>query len=284
MIIRDNRSVKIKVLDFIFNGSCRSDYLKSRLKVIADRALLAHDRFKFSYDTSENGEYEFIKHLALLYGSSDFIFFDVGAHHGTYTNLILNLFKTYEGHLFEPTPASFSKLVERFSLDNNLTLNNSALSNFRGNNDFIIYPSDPTRNGLTGVGREINFISETLKIDVTKGDFYLKEKKIERINLLKIDAEGHDFKVLQGFSEYISNELIDVIQFEYTFKHADMRITLRDYYEFFNDNSYSIGPLRKHGIDFYNNFDARYNEYHFGPNFVAVRKNIMSDFLLFNNG
>lgn len=284
MFIKDNRSVKIKALDFIFNSLCRSEFLKSRLKIITDRALHAHDRFKFSYDIRENGEYEFIKHVAKVFRSSDFIFFDVGAHHGTYTSLILNLFKTYEGHLFEPTPASFSKLIERFSLDNNLTLNNLALSNFKGNTDFIIYPDDPTRNGLTGVGRELNFTSETLKCDVSKGDDYSNKKKIERINLLKIDAEGHDFKVLQGFSDYISNELIDVIQFEYTFKHADMRTTLRDYYEFFMDNSYSMGPLRKYGVDFYNDFDARYNEYHFGPNYVAVRKNIVSDFLVFNKG
>lgn len=281
MFIKDNRSVKVKVLDSIFNGLCRSDYLKSKLKIIADRALKAHDKFKFSYDTRENGEYEFIEQVAKLYGSSDFIFFDVGAHHGTYTQLILNFVSSYEGHLFEPTPTSFSKLNERFNSDNKLILNNLALSNFNGNTDLIIYPDDPTRNGLTGVGKEINFTSKIEKCDVLKGDDYSKKKSIERINLLKIDAEGHDFNVLQGFSEYISRGLVDVIQFEYTFKHADMRITLRDYYEFFMDNSYSIGPLRKGGVDFYEDFDARYNEYHFGPNYVAAHKNVVNDFFSF---
>lgn len=282
MIIKDNRSVKVKILDSIFNGLCRSDYLKSKLKIIVDRALNAHDRFKFSYVTSENGEYEFIEQIAKLYGSSDFIFFDVGAHHGTYTQLILNLVRTYEGHLFEPTPASFSKLDERLNSDSKLILSNLALSNFNGNSDLIIYPDSPTRNGLAGVGTEINFTTEIIKCDVIKGDDYAKKKSIKRINLLKIDAEGHDFKVLQGFSDYISKGLVDVIQFEYTFKHADMRITLRDYYEFFMDHSYRIGPLRKGGVDFYNDFDPRYNEYHFGPNYIASHKDRAIDFLSFN--
>ena len=282
MFIKDNRSVKVKVLDSIMHGLCRSDYLKSKLKIIADLALSAHNGFKFSYDTSENGEYEFIEQVAKLYESSDFIFFDVGAHHGTYTQLILNLVSTYEGPLFEPTPAILSKLNERFNSDNKLILNNLALSNFNGNTNLIIYPDDPTRNGLTGVGKEINFTSEIVKCDVFKGDDYSKKKSIERINLLKIDAEGHDFNVLQGFSKYISKGLVDIIQFEYTFKHADMRITLRDYYEFFMDNSYSIGPLRKGGVDFYKDFDARYNEYHFGPNYIATSKDSVSNFLSFN--
>jgi hypothetical protein len=111
--------------------------------------------------------------------------------------------------------------------------------------------------------------------------FRALQRNINQINLLKIDAEGHDFNVLQGFSKYISKALIDVIQFEYTWKHSDMRITLRDYYEFFMDNSYRIGPLRKGGVDFYNNFDPRYNEYHFGPNFIATHKNLVSDFSSF---
>ncbi len=281
MYKRDDRSLKIRVIDSIFQGLCHSDYLKSKLKVIADRALNAHDGFKFSYNTSENGEYEFIEHIAKLYRSLELIFFDVGAHHGTYTELLLKHVDSYKGHLFEPTPTTFSKLNERYNTDINLLLNKLALSNFNGENELIIYPDDPTRNGLTGVGKEVNFTSKIAKCDVCKGDDYSKKKNISRINLLKIDAEGHDFNVLQGFSEYISKGRVDVIQFEYTFKHADMRITLRDYYEFFMDNSYRIGPLRRDGVDFYNNFDPRYNEYQFGPNYIATRKDFVNDFLSF---
>lgn len=64
--------------------------------------------FRFSYLPDENGEYEFIDALRRHY-AEDFVYFDVGAHFGTYTDMIVERFKNYKGHLFEPTETTFEK-------------------------------------------------------------------------------------------------------------------------------------------------------------------------------
>jgi len=277
--MNNSNSKKIKILDYILKKLCTLDFIKNKVRVIGERCLVAYNGFIFSYITTENGEHEFGSHVAKIYNSSEFIFCDVGAHHGIYTDMILKNFPLYKGYLFEPTPESFSRLQFKFSNNADLEINNIALSNFNGETQLITYPDDPTRNGLKGVGKELNFASEVISCEVKKGDDFFNQ--IEYINLLKIDAEGHDFNVIKGFENLINKGSIDVIQFEYTFRHSDMRITLRDYYEFFKSKSYKIGPIRQHGVDFYEDFDSRYNEYQHGPNYIAVRLDLVDKFYSF---
>ncbi len=280
-LVKDKRSFKLKIVDCLFSFLFNSKFLKEKLKIIADRALIQYKGYKFSYNSSENGEIEFINHLSRIYIKKTFRFFDVGAHHGTYTAMILDFFPDCSGRLFEPTPQSFKKLCENYGNNNLLTLHNSALSNFTGRAEFISYPDDPTRNGLSGVGKEVTFISEDIICEVIKGDEFCHNQDIESFELLKIDAEGHDFNVIKGFENKIAQKAIDVIQFEYTFKHADLGIPLRKYYDFFKANGYSIGPIRKKGIEFYDSFDPRFNEYEFGPNYVAVKFELVDKFRKF---
>jgi hypothetical protein len=280
-LIGDQRSLKLKVVDRIFSILFNSKFLKEKLKIIADRAMIQHSGYKFSYISSENGEIEFINHLSSIYKNKCFRFIDVGAHHGTYTNIILSVFKEYVGELFEPTPQSFSKLQTNFHSNSRLTLHNFALSNFTGEAEFINYPDDPTRNGLSGVGKEVTFFTEDIICQVIRGDEFCQSQNIKGCELLKIDAEGHDFNVIKGFENLIIENAIDVIQFEYTFKHADLGIPLRKYYDFFKVNGYTIGPIRKNGVDFYDSFDPHYNEYQFGPNYVAVKSELVEKFRQF---
>lgn len=50
---------------------------------------------------------------------------------------------------------------------------------------------------------------------VDTGDAYLSRSRIERVDLLKIDAEGAEHLVLAGFKESINERRIRCIQFEY---------------------------------------------------------------------
>ena len=108
--VKDKRSLKLKFVDGLFSILFKSSFLKEKIKIIADRAVIQYDGYKFSYDSSENGELEFISHLSRIYNKQSFQFFDVGAHHGTYTAMILDSFENYSGQLFEPTPESYQQL------------------------------------------------------------------------------------------------------------------------------------------------------------------------------
>ncbi len=277
-LAKQEASIKLKSLDFIISILFASDYLRQKIKIISDRCVEHYNGFKFSYNSHENGEIEFIRHLSNIYKDKKFIFFDVGAHHGTYTAMIQNYFDNSNGFLFEPTPDSFKILTSNFLFNNSLSLHNCALSNFTGDAEFISYPDDPTRNGLFGVGKEIVFTSKDIICQVIRGDDFCQTHGIESFNLLKIDAEGHDFNVICGFEKLISTNSIDVIQFEYTFKHSDLNISLRKYYDFFMSHGYLIGPIRKSGIDFYHDFDPRFNEFQNGPNYIAVKLDLVDSF------
>lgn len=278
----NNQSFKIRLLDKLISLLFKSQFFKDKSKIIAERLIYSSQGYKFSYDSKENGELEFLQFLSKRNGNDCFKFFDIGAHHGTYTSMIISLFSKYQGQLFEPTPESFEKLNMTFQNNDKLILNNTAISNFSGDADFIRYPDDPTRNGLSGVGKEILLGSENIRCKVVRGDEFCQNIGIDKFCLLKIDAEGHDFNVVSGFESLLRNKSIEVVQFEYTFKHAELGIPLKKYYDFFKALGYEIGPLRKYGVDFYEDFDPIYNMYEFGPNYVAVRSELVNEFRCFN--
>ena len=58
-------------------------------------------------------------------------------------------------------------------------------------------------------------IINKISIKVIKLDNFLIENKINKINLLKIDTEGHEYQVLKGLKDKIN--IIDLILFEHHF-------------------------------------------------------------------
>ena len=66
-------------------------------------------------------------------------------------------------------------------------------------------------------------LMEEVEIDQIKLRDYLKEKKISKIDFLKIDTEGYEYKVLIGLDEYLKN--VSLIMFE----HHYHNMILKDY-------------------------------------------------------
>jgi FkbM family methyltransferase len=104
---------------------------------------------------------------------------------------------------------------------------------------------------------------------VTTGDAFLAVAGLTQVDLLKIDTEGSELAVLQGFRAALERQAIRVIQFEYGYAAVVARALLIDFYELLGPLGYVIGRLRRAACDF-----APYSfssENFFGPNFVAVR-------------
>ena len=112
--------------------------------------------------------------------------------------------------------------------------------------------------------------SIVLSEKVRRGDDVLAEMGIEHVDLLKVDTEGADLTVLQGFSAMLERGDVDVVQFEYGSACVIARALLLDFYELLDGCGYLVGRLGPHGVDF-----APYrleSENFFGPNFVAARR------------
>lgn len=250
-------------------GLSRVTPLHKKLVVLSQMYVDIDKGFRFSYISDENGETEFLETLSRKFTDS-FLFFDVGAHIGTYTDMVVVRFENYEGHLFDVTKHTYETCMRRHGDNKKLIINNAALSDTIGDIEYRSYPDDPTRNGIAGVGQEEHFNSEILTAPCYTGDHYCKEKKIDHINLLKIDAEGYDLHVLRGFDQMLSDAKVDILQFEYNVKHSETRSMLGDYYDYLESKGYIIGPMRPEGVQF-REFDFMHNDFKSGPNYVACR-------------
>ncbi len=203
-----------------------------------------------------------IKKLRELLDRKIDMFFDVGAHKGEFTNLILQNFSINSLELFEPNPDSFKYLKNK--IDNKrININNYALGEKEERKKFKIM-RETSSSTLSEINKNSKYfkrknfilnlglsseIFEEIDINILDGLKITKEKKIGIIDLLKIDTEGHEYFVLKGFQENISK--IKVIFFEH---HYDQMIiknyTFSDIHEYlksknFTQNSKFKMPFRK---------------------------------------
>jgi hypothetical protein len=92
-------------------------------------------------------------------------------------------------------------------------------------------------------------------------DSYCREKGIERLALLKCDAEGHDFAVLSGARGLLERGAIDVVQFEYNWRWVDSRHFLRDVFELIADLPYELAKITPNAVEPYSRWDAELESY-----------------------
>ncbi len=106
---------------------------------------------------------------------------------------------------------------------------------------------------------------------VMRGDRYVAEAGIDRVDFLKIDVEGGEYDVLTGFSDTLARGAIDLIQFEYGPASLDSRKLLKDYCDLLVGHGYAVGRLHKAGANF-KNYSVLDDENFINANFIACRK------------
>jgi FkbM family methyltransferase len=161
------------------------------------------------------------------------ILFDIGAHHGESIIFFLKNFKVNRIYSFEPSPDNFKILAKKYLLlqkkfiNSKITIENVALSNVSGTNILKQF-KDSSSSTLNKINNSSLYYKRKNKILYSKHDknyykkinvkiitlqSYLKRKKINRIDFLKIDTEGHEYKVILGLKKYISK--VNLIMFEH---------------------------------------------------------------------
>ena len=147
------------------------------------------------------------------------VFLDIGSHKGTYTDLILNNFKNCKSYLFEPQKHIFKFLKKKYKKKKNIHIFNYALSNKKSIQTLNINQHDLTsslskidvKNSYLKLKAKLfsttskKMIFKKEKVRTQKLVDLLKSKKINNIDLLKIDTEGHELQVLKGLNNEIKN-------------------------------------------------------------------------------
>jgi FkbM family methyltransferase len=161
----------------------------------------------------EKNEYQKMKEL--LNGKASTIF-DVGANRGQTTEAFLTIFPKATIHAFEPFEASTNIFKKNHSTKNNVILNETGLSNQVGTATLHINSSVDTNSLLES--KKIGATSDkscetvgTVTIQLNTIDQYCIENNINQIDVLKIDVQGAEIKVLEGAKNMLSEGKIKLI-------------------------------------------------------------------------
>jgi FkbM family methyltransferase len=175
--------------------------------------------------------------LALLDGAPTTVL-DIGANRGLWTAQLLSHHPETTVHAFEPQPICYTGLHEKYAGLPNVHLHNNAVSNTSG--VFKLY-FDHAGSGLASLSkRELGHLGVEFEnsVDVTTVvlDDFLTAAQIGRIDILKLDVEGHEMAAFQGMKHTLDGPTPPrVIQFEFGGCNIDTRTFFRDFYLRFDE-------------------------------------------------
>lgn len=185
-------------------------------------------------------------------------FIDVGAHVGDYTEFLLNTKKQRKQKinalLFEPSENAFNYLKTKFTDCDNVEIIQYAVGSKEGSAIFydVFHYSGGTGSSFAFENlADIDSLS-SYQVDITTITHQINQRNWNKIDFLKIDAEGYDFKVLEGCQALLEEKRIRVVQFEYTTKWLYLGDTLIYALKFLESFGYSVYLLNSNGLSKFN--------------------------------
>ncbi len=157
--------------------------------------------------------------------------FDVGANRGDFAEAVLERKPDACLHCFEPSASAYETLKAR--LADRAVLHNVALDSSAGR--AFLYANEPGselsslyRRDLRALG--MPFGQHTESVIVSTLDIEAREAGVEHIDLLKIDTEGAEARVIEGSSGMLAAGAIGMLLIEYGGTALDSHRFVRDYY------------------------------------------------------
>ena len=229
------------VIDKILRLLARSHPSPMSKKVL-DWAIGVQRRVLFTdYDFLTNGEMRYVESIARDCVKKSRVFFDVGANVGDFSIALAKIVPAKDRiFAFEPHPEVFKKLRERVSSFKNITPINQGLDDksiTRALTDSAITAKNMI--DIEVFKARYGVIPPTVDCSFIRGDEFMADKGIEKIDFLKLDIEGAEGRALKGFGDRLNQ--IEAIQFEYGRINIFTKFLLVDFYDLLQN--FQIGRI-----------------------------------------
>lgn len=137
---------------------------------------------------------------------------DIGSNKGQTIDFFLGINKDSRIIGFEPNKQLFTELQRKYKRNKNIVIHNVGVSKKKGKLLFqenvlhetstfenLNYDSEYLKKKARVLGVDPkDIVVDTYEVDVVDLNSFIEDQKIENIDVLKIDVEGHEYACLQG--------------------------------------------------------------------------------------
>jgi FkbM family methyltransferase len=180
----------------------------------------------------------------------EMVIFDIGANIGSITLKFAQKYKASKIYSFEPTDYAYEKLLLNIKLNPSLGARIKPMKLYfserpQVQKDLEVYSSWKVDNSNNNVHPLHGGNKQRAKqISITTLDNYCNEYKIDKLDFIKIDTDGHELPILKG-GEATINKLRPIIVFEVGQYLLNERfLSFDEYFIFFENNNYKMYDLK----------------------------------------
>lgn len=175
---------------------------------------------------------------------------DCGGHHGRVAREYAAMFPHARVWTFEPTPATFAALKANVAGESRIEPVNAAVGERAGRAEFHLAAHEQANSLLPPEEKRDG--APTVSVEVVRIDEFCRGKGIERVQIVKLDIEGHELAALRGCGAMIDEQRIDLLYCETRFEGgAAGATTLPQLCEYLEPRGYEVFGLYdlRHGGD-----------------------------------
>jgi FkbM family methyltransferase len=172
------------------------------------------------------------------------VVFDVGANMGQFLAVAKRQLHGVQVvfHCFEPGATGYAAVQAQHGMSRDVVLHKLAAGREQGRGELWY---DRPGSGLASLTRRdishfgIEF-EQSESVEITTIDAYCASHGIDRIDLLKMDIEGHELDALAGATQMFERAAIRAVLFEFGGCNIDTRTFFRDFWQFFEQHQMRV--------------------------------------------